>query len=945
MKDVYKVPAHKYNFAGFMNKVAGDPDKDGNLTSGAFAGMSGSVASGLGALGSAVGGMAGSAIAGGRTSPAGDIIGGLGDIASAIPGPWGAVAGAGLKVIGGLTNAAFGVKLNQENINAVNNNISSMNNFQSNASSFDDLAQNINSQPTAMRFNQDFIGKNGWFNKGATKKFNQLQAQQDMAQQFVDNSLNNNMNNLVNTQSQNLLANYAAKGGPLETHGSEWSTGLNYIGSGGSHEQNPNGGIQQGIAPDGLPNLVEEGEVIWNGDYVFSKRLKVPKAVRNKYKLRGTKPMSFADAALEFNKEMDERPNDPISKRGRDGMLAKLADVQEEKRAKIQAKEQAQQAAMMGMMGMPQDQMAMQEQPVQDDVMSEANQEELARQEIMQGMQQPMVEGYAAKGGPIGHKFANAGAKPNVSDEVANWWRQFWKLASKDRTYFDWGDDVFNANKDKFTKYSDLTNMIKKFSNADKMLETANDGKVGDVSNLINLLYNNRNVRSNSSYFPRQFEWTDFGSTQTYPIPVQSGRHDIDWMMRYSNYLGEMTRAKMAGEVPDPNNYGEYRGIKFWSSPRDIARTLTPTSLDWNNLTAYRHGLASIPQRWRDEQGNILYDENNNVKTVPNQYEQIKINPAQGRYEFNKETGKLGYVPPTTVQRFGLQTPQLELSPEIRNYGIRSLINSGNGQLLIDAQKQNPIVANAPETKSGVTNPADGVKSNYPWQGYLRYMPAIGAGLGVFSDLMGWTNKPDYSAADALLNASTGVRDVSFRPIGDYAQYRPVDTRFALNTLNGAAGATRRGIMNTSAGNRGTAMAGMLAADNNYMNSIGNTLFTAENANYDRYLKALAHNTDVNKFNSEGFLKAAMANQGAGEVRAKYAAMAADARQKALALASANRSANLTNLFDSLGNIGIDALNRADARWLAQFWKGANAPSISAKHGGRIKKRRRGRVI
>ena len=232
--------------------------------------------------------------------------------------------------------------------------------------------------------------------------------------------------------------------------------------------------------------------------------------------------MSFADAALEFNKEMEERPNDPISKRGRDGMLAKLADVQEEKRAKIAAKEQAQQAAMMDMMGMPQDQMAMQEQPVQDDIMSEANQEELARQEIMQGMQQPMVEGYAAKGGPIGHKFANAGVKPNVSDEVANWWRQFWKLAAKDRTYFDWGDDVFNANKDKFTKYGSLTDMVNKFSDADKMLETANDGGAGDVSNLINLLYNNRNVKSNSSYFPRQFEWTDFGSTQTYPIPVQS---------------------------------------------------------------------------------------------------------------------------------------------------------------------------------------------------------------------------------------------------------------------------------------------------------------------------------------------------------------------------------------------------------------------------------------
>ena len=808
MKDVYEVPAHQYNFAGFMNKIAGDPDKDGNLKSGAFAGMSGSVASGLGALGSAVGGMAGGLIGGGRTSPAGDIIGGLGKVASAIPGPWGAIAGAGLGVIGGLTNAAFGVKLNQENINAVNNNIASMNNFQSNASSFDDLAQNINSQPTAMNFNQKFIGKNGWFNKGATKKYNQLLAQQDAAQQFVDNSIDNNMNNLVNTQNQNLLANYAAKGGPLETHGSDWSTGLNYIGAGGSHEQNPNGGIQQGIAPDGLPNLVEEGEVIWNGDYVFSKRLKVPKAVRNKYKLRGTKPMSFADAALEFNKEMEERPNDPISKRGRDGMLAKLADVQEEKRAKIAAKEQAQQAAMMNMMGMPQDQMAMQEQPVQDDIMSEANQEELARQELMQGVQQPMVEGYAAKGGPIGHKYPYG------------------------------------------TKLQ---------------------------------------------YMPKDNDWL-------YGIPTFQWSEEVNPDYRkkaITDYILNMAQ----------------------NSPNEYSKLIEQIGGNALNYKDNPQGLIDF-----------AYANNNGRERTP------KTDPVY--------YGIWGSYNSKSPNVENLKTPTLKI-PDLATPPI-------NGQLQV----------NYPGSKWGKFAGYNNTKSNYPWQGYLRYMPAIGAGLGVFSDLMGWTNKPDYSAADALLNASTGVRDVSFKPIGDYAQYKPVDTRFTLNALNGAAGATRRGIMNTSAGNRGTAMAGMLAADNNYMNSIGNTLFTAENANYDRYLKALAHNADINKFNSEGFLKAAMANQGAGEVRARYAAMAADARQKALQYASAARSANLTNFFDNLGNIGIDALNRADARWLARQWPGGlgqptlnvnptryiqgvdgNMYPVYSKYGGRIRKRRRGRVI
>ncbi len=38
---------------------------------------------------------------------------------------------------------------------------------------------------------------------------------------------------------------------------------------GGTHEQNPNGGIKVGTGSNGKPNLVEEGETKWN-DYIFS---------------------------------------------------------------------------------------------------------------------------------------------------------------------------------------------------------------------------------------------------------------------------------------------------------------------------------------------------------------------------------------------------------------------------------------------------------------------------------------------------------------------------------------------------------------------------------------------------------------------------------------------------------------------------------------------------
>ena len=133
-------------------------------------------------------------------------------------------------------------------------------------------------------------------------------------------------------------AKWHAFGGDLMTNGATWDNGFTYVGNGGSHESNPNEGVQVGVDPNGVPNLVEEGEVIWN-DYVFSKRLKVPKSFRDKYKFKDGGSLSFADAAKKFAEENKERPNDPISKRGRDALLSALMDTQEEVRLKKQQRE------------------------------------------------------------------------------------------------------------------------------------------------------------------------------------------------------------------------------------------------------------------------------------------------------------------------------------------------------------------------------------------------------------------------------------------------------------------------------------------------------------------------------------------------------------------------------------------------------------------------------
>ena len=141
------------------------------------------------------------------------------------------------------------------------------------------------------------------------------------------------------TPAQKKMATFAlnaakwkhADGGELHTHGGDFTNGLTYIDNGGSHEANPFEGVQMGIDPQGVPNLVEEGEVIFN-DYVFSNRLKVPKAIRQKYKLRDN--ITFAEAAKKLSKESEDRPNDPISKRGLESFMGALANGQEEVRIK-----------------------------------------------------------------------------------------------------------------------------------------------------------------------------------------------------------------------------------------------------------------------------------------------------------------------------------------------------------------------------------------------------------------------------------------------------------------------------------------------------------------------------------------------------------------------------------------------------------------------------------
>ena len=144
----------------------------------------------------------------------------------------------------------------------------------------------------------------------------------------------NNYNLDMNGDYYKYVPKKKAFGGELNTHGGDFSNGVTFINNGGTHEQNPFEGVPMGVAPDGQPNLVEEGEVLYN-DYVFSNRLHPTDKELKEYNLpKKYKGHTFALIAEDMSKESAERPNDPISKRGLEASLGKLASLQEEQRMK-----------------------------------------------------------------------------------------------------------------------------------------------------------------------------------------------------------------------------------------------------------------------------------------------------------------------------------------------------------------------------------------------------------------------------------------------------------------------------------------------------------------------------------------------------------------------------------------------------------------------------------
>ena len=227
------------------------------------------------------------------------------------------------------------------------------------------------------------------------------------------------------------------------------------INNGGTHEENPYQGVPFGVDANGVPNTVEEGEVVINldgSDFVVSNRLTIPKELQKKYGLRPMKKLSFADAAKIVNDRYDDRPNDPIAQRSKDVILKELAKSQEVVKQQEELKQLLDLSKKLGvapqtLMALQQQQQSLQKQGALQQQQQSAQQQEMQEQQMaQQGQHDAMLQAIAQQGNPQQEQIMAQQEMPQMPPQQNIAPNQFWKGGLLEDGAKDGRRKYFNLN-------------------------------------------------------------------------------------------------------------------------------------------------------------------------------------------------------------------------------------------------------------------------------------------------------------------------------------------------------------------------------------------------------------------------------------------------------------------------------------------------------------------
>lgn len=958
--------------------------------------------SGIGAIGSAVGTIGNNLISGGLNSGVGNGIANIGSTigsaVSTINPVVGGIVSAASGIIGGGVNALFGTKVNKAKLNAANEGTNYLNSFNSNASSFDEI-QGPNAVATV-----ENAYKGGLFRKGKARRQNAaLRADRAQAESWANRSVDNNIDNIADTQMDNLLANYAAFGGPLgglpsqgtgaidygfmsdylvaknksaeaknkisanvfgnlsvtplstfalgggihikkshrglftkeakehgmgvqefashvlankdkyspevvkranfarnatkfalggdmQTNGSDFSDGLQVISAGGSHESNPYDGVQLGTDIQGKPNLVEEGETIFD-DYVFSKRIKADAQTKKKFHVGKNADISYADLSKKLEKESSERPNDAISQAGLEKQMHDLADEQERQKSEMQSKKAQeifaslppeQQRAIMQQVAMEEQQAQQQpmEQPIEE-VPQQAEQQSVNEQMMQQPVEQPIEEEPQVnacggkinkydKGGDMKKKIYNALGLYTDSDFDK------WLLAQKLDRITDWDNILSN----------------KAFMDAVSVQNPA----LGDA---ISKGYDF------GAYVPKAnnkltFDFTHGGWGKE-DYDAWNGSTDAAWKEAVNKGL-----------------------VKKGMNSEEIGKALSQTDAykrgsDWlkedenNRLTYLQQILNSqdAPQAARDYAARYV-DANGWLKDAKRDYQTIFEDP-NGAGVRNTHPGTYWKTPNEILR--GKQTGNYVVNDDgsiEKIYGNvpKDWTSAGNYSWQDDKSDYTYNYYKRPiASTDGTDNNKDNLEEITPKHKNekLRYAGLLGPLVGLGMQAMG-IGKPDYSRMEAAVEAASGSPALaSYKPIGNYLAYNPMDIWYEQNRMDANSRATDRAILN-NASPIGTKMAGLLANGYNSQIADGDLYRKALEYNDAKRQKVAEFNRGTDMYNADAFTKTSATNaEIANRQRQFKAQMQMDAaRQRMAADAAWNQGiyGNVSGLFKGISDLG-----------------------------------------
>ena len=690
-------------------------------------------------------------------------------------------------------------------------------------------------------------------NAAKDKQANQLQQQQVSNFDAKAGSINDK-------NIDNSLANYSAFGGNIFEGGGNFSNGVVTFNSGGTHEQNPDGGIPQGVGANGKPNLVEEGEVKYN-DYIYSNRLKpddnLLKEVGLPTKYAG-KP--FGEIADILSEESKERPNDPISKKGLDSNMDKLKQAQEILKLKKKQRERnaAEVAAIKSGQAVnadPQQGKLTDPNAPQSDP-SQQGQQEQPDPNQPQGGQVPQQ---MARGGKLSGGANPQGIEPDmgqIMQQITGWLQQGMSPQQIVRQLVTAGISAQQA-----------AHLVQQAATQSKNQSPSGAGTQQQQG--LQVPDNSTQMAFGGNMFP------DGGQ------PQQGGQQQMEQVIQAVTQM-----------------------IQKGMSPQQIIQELVKMGIPQQAATELvqkveqqAQGQGQQAQQGDPQQAQQQIAQQQGLQ-VPQQGQPMSFGGnlfARGGNIFSGEFG-------SSIDFGGIA--QQQGAPFVQQQNPDLILNAmsptgakGTQYVAQQTGLGNYVAGHDAFMKTPSLNTYGQQNTSIPTNkgltpDLLRYAPAIGSGLMAASDALGLSNKADYTGADAM----AGLK-VQGQKISNYLAYNPFDRDYYQNKLNANAGATRQSLANASNGNRATYAAGLLGADANYNNGLGDLAVKGEQYNQEQRQKVEEFNRGTNQFNAQ------QSNWEQGintDLMAKSIAM----RMQAKDSSAQARSANLNNFLNNTGNVG-----------------------------------------